>query len=113
MRLLLLAAPGGGKGTQGDRLSAMYRIQHISSGDVLRAAARADTPLGREVAAYQQRGDLVLADLVVPVEPARTPAFSQQGVNGNRGTSGLAHVILPFSRAGWLQAVVFTGQEHS
>jgi adenylate kinase len=74
LRLLLLAAPGGGKGTQGDRLSAMYRIQHISSGDVLRAAARADTPLGREVAAYQQRGDLVsdqiVFDLVIPVMAA-------------------------------------------
>jgi adenylate kinase len=71
LRLLLLAAPGGGKGTQGDRLAAHFHIQHISSGDVLRAEAGADTPVGREVAAYQRRGDLVpdqiVFDLLVPV----------------------------------------------
>jgi adenylate kinase len=74
LRLLLLAAPGGGKGTQGDRLAAFYRIEHISSGDVLRAEAGADTPLGREVAAYQRRGDLVpdqiVFDLLIPVMTA-------------------------------------------
>ena len=71
MRLLLLAAPGGGKGTQGERLASHFAVQHISSGDVLRAAARADTPAGREVASYQQRGDLVpdhiVLDLLIPV----------------------------------------------
>ena len=71
MRLLLLAAPGGGKGTQGERLASRFDVQHISSGDVLRAAARADTPAGREVASYQQRGDLVpdhiVLDLLIPV----------------------------------------------
>ena len=39
MRLLLLAAPGGGKGTQGERLASHFGVRHISSGDVLRAAA--------------------------------------------------------------------------
>jgi adenylate kinase len=71
LRLLLLAAPGGGKGTQGERLASHFAVQHISSGDVLRAAARADTPAGREVASYQQRGDLVpdriVFDLFIPV----------------------------------------------
>jgi adenylate kinase len=71
LRLLLLAAPGGGKGTQGERLAAHFAVQHISSGDVLRAAARAGTPAGREVASYQQRGDLVpdeiVFDLLIPV----------------------------------------------
>jgi adenylate kinase len=38
----MIAAPGGGKGTQGERLSAKFGIQHVSSGDLLRAAARAD-----------------------------------------------------------------------
>jgi adenylate kinase len=74
LRLLLLAAPGGGKGTQGDRLAAFYDIEHVSSGDVLRAEARADTPLGREVAACQRRGDLVpdqiVFDLLIPVMAA-------------------------------------------
>jgi adenylate kinase len=74
LRLLLVAAPGGGKGTQGDRLAAVYDVQHISSGDVLRAAARAGTPAGREVAGYQESGDLVpdkiVFDLVLPVVAA-------------------------------------------
>lgn len=74
MRLLLLAAPGGGKGTQGERLASHFGIRHISSGDVLRAAASDGSPAGREVAAYQQRGDLVpdqiVFDLLVPVVAA-------------------------------------------
>jgi adenylate kinase len=74
LRLLLLAAPGGGKGTQGERLAEFYHIEHISSGDVLRAEAEQDTPLGREVADYQRRGDLVpdqiVFDLVIPIMAA-------------------------------------------
>jgi adenylate kinase len=74
LRLLLIGAPGGGKGTQGDALASLYGIQHISSGDVLRAEARADTPVGREVAAFQRRGDLVpdriVFDLLIPVVAA-------------------------------------------
>jgi adenylate kinase len=74
LRLLLIGAPGGGKGTQGDALASLYGIQHISSGDVLRAEARADTPAGREVAAFQRRGDLVpdqiVFDLLIPAVAA-------------------------------------------
>jgi adenylate kinase len=74
LRLLLIGAPGGGKGTQGDALASLYGIQHISSGDVLRAEARADTLVGREVAAFQRRGDLVpdrtVFDLIIPVVAA-------------------------------------------
>jgi adenylate kinase family enzyme len=40
MRLLLLAPPGGGKGTQGERLAARFGVQHIAAGDLLRAEAR-------------------------------------------------------------------------
>ena len=71
MRLLLIAAPGGGKGMQGGQLAALYGIRHISSGDVLRAEAEAGTAVGREIAAYQQRGDLVpdhiVFDLLLPI----------------------------------------------
>jgi len=70
----MVAAPGGGKGTQGERLAADYGIQHVSSGEVLRAEAQAGTPVGREVAAYQRRGDLVpdeiVFDLLTPVVAA-------------------------------------------
>lgn len=71
MRLLLLAPPGGGKGTQGARLADRLGVQHISAGELLRAEARAGTPVGREVAAHQERGDLVpdaiVFDVLTPV----------------------------------------------
>jgi adenylate kinase len=50
MRLLLLAPPGAGKGTQGERLADRLGVQHVSAGELLRAEARAGTPVGREVA---------------------------------------------------------------
>ena len=58
MRLLLLAPPGAGKGTQGARLADRLGVQHVSAGELLRAEARAGTPAGREVAGHLQRGDL-------------------------------------------------------
>jgi hypothetical protein len=47
VRLLMIAAPGGGKGTQGERLAAKFSLQHVSSGEVLLAEARACAPVGR------------------------------------------------------------------
>ena len=49
MRLLLLAPPGAGKGTQGERLAAWSGVRHIAAGDLLRAEARAGGTLGREI----------------------------------------------------------------
>jgi adenylate kinase len=65
MRLLLIGAPGAGKGTQAELLAARYGIAHISSGDLLRQHVRDQTPLGRTVKAYLDRGDLVPDDLVM------------------------------------------------
>lgn len=64
MRLLMLAPPGGGKGTQGIRIAEELGLDHISSGDLLRKAVAQDTPLGREVEGYMQRGRLAPDDLV-------------------------------------------------
>jgi len=60
----MLAPPGGGKGTQGTRLAAALGVEHISSGDLLRAAVAEDTPLGREVDGYLERGELAPDALV-------------------------------------------------
>jgi adenylate kinase len=69
VRLLLLAPPGAGKGTQAKRLSQHYGIEHISTGDLLRREVAAGTPLGRQAKQYLDRGDLVpdqlLRDIVV------------------------------------------------
>ena len=65
MRLLLIGAPGAGKGTQAERLAARYKIAHISSGDLLRQHVRDQTSLGQQVKSYVDRGDLVPDGLVM------------------------------------------------
>ncbi len=65
MRLLMVAPPGAGKGTQAGRLAAHYGIAHISSGDLFRREVAAGTPIGRKAAAYLGRGDLVPDQLVL------------------------------------------------
>jgi adenylate kinase len=80
VRLLLLAPPGAGKGTQGARLAAWAGAQHIAAGDLLRAEAQAGSRLAREIAAYQARGDLVPDQIVLDVlTPAVTAAAAQGG----------------------------------
>jgi adenylate kinase len=80
VRLLLLAPPGAGKGTQGARLAAWYGVRHIAAGDLLRAQARAGGPAGREIAACQARGDLVPDQVVLDVlTPAVVAAAARGG----------------------------------
>jgi adenylate kinase len=57
MRLLLIGAPGAGKGTQAERLAARFGIAHISSGDLLRQHVRDQTSLGQTVKSYVGNGD--------------------------------------------------------
>jgi adenylate kinase len=63
--VVLLGAPGAGKGTQADILAARIGIPHLASGDLLRAAVAAGTPVGREADQYMSRGQLVPDDVVV------------------------------------------------
>jgi adenylate kinase len=65
MRLLLIGAPGAGKGTQAERLAARFGIAHISSGDLLRQHVRNRTSLGQRVKSYVDAGDLVPDGLVM------------------------------------------------
>jgi adenylate kinase len=65
MRLLLIGAPGAGKGTQADRLAERFGLAHISSGDLLRQHVRAGTALGQQVKQYVDGGDLVPDSLVM------------------------------------------------
>ncbi len=65
MRLLLVAPPGAGKGTQAELLAAHYGIAHLSSGELLRKEVAGQTEIGRTAAAYLERGDLVPDDLVL------------------------------------------------
>ena len=65
MRLLLIGAPGSGKGTQAERLAQRYGITHISSGDLLRQHVQEQTALGRQIQSYVDQGDLVPTGIVV------------------------------------------------
>ncbi len=65
MNILLLGPQGSGKGTQAKRISAEYRIPHIATGDMLRAAIAAETPLGQQVKPILERGALVPDDLMI------------------------------------------------
>ena len=57
--IILLGAPGAGKGTQAHMLEEQCKVAQISTGDILRTIAKMDTDLGREVARVQRAGDLV------------------------------------------------------
>jgi adenylate kinase len=71
MRLILLGPPGAGKGTQAQRLVRDYGIVQLSTGDMLRAAVRAGTPVGLRAKDIMDRGELVPDDVVVDIVAAR------------------------------------------
>jgi adenylate kinase len=65
VRIVLLGPPGAGKGTQARALGALWNIPQVASGDLLRAAVREKSELGREAARYMDRGQLVPDELVL------------------------------------------------
>jgi len=65
MKIIMLGAPGAGKGTQAKKLAERYSIPHISTGDIFRANIKNGTELGKKAKAYMDKGALVPDDLVV------------------------------------------------
>lgn len=65
MRIIMLGAPGAGKGTQAKRIAEKYNIPHISTGDIFRENIKNGTELGNKAKAYMEAGDLVPDELVL------------------------------------------------
>ena len=100
--LVVLGKQGAGKGTQCERLSAAYGLPHVSTGDILRAAVRAASPLGLEVAAVLEAGALVSDELVNRLvaerlgEPDAAPGVLLDGYPRTRGQAeALEEIVAP------------------
>jgi adenylate kinase len=79
MRLVLLGAPGSGKGTQAELLKAELGVPHISTGDLLRAAVKAGTPLGLKAKAVMEAGELVSDAIVSALIGERLDSIGSNG----------------------------------
>jgi adenylate kinase len=103
--VVLLGPPGAGKGTQGERIAATLGVPKIATGDVIRAAMKAGTPLGLEAKAYYDRGDLVPDSVIMGIirETMAAPAQANGAVlDGVVRTvpqaEGLAEVLASLGR---------------
>ncbi len=74
MKIIMLGAPGAGKGTQADKICAKYDIPHISTGDIFRANIKNNTELGQKAKSYMDQGLLVPDELVVDLVVDRVKA---------------------------------------
>jgi adenylate kinase len=79
MRIILLGAPGSGKGTQGRSLAEHFGARHVSTGDLLRAHIAEATEVGRAAAAYVRRGELVPDELMLQVAGAAVSEAAREG----------------------------------
>src|SRR6201986_712749 len=79
MRLLLIGAPGAGKGTQAERLAERFNIAHISSGDLLRQHVRDETSIGQTIQAYVDAGALVPNSMVLDMLRKPVVAAAESG----------------------------------
>jgi len=79
MRLILLGAPGAGKGTQCKRITAEYHLPHLSSGDILRQEREQKSELGRKAQEYMDSGALVPDELIVEMMAGAIEKTTQEG----------------------------------
>jgi adenylate kinase len=112
MRVLLVAPPGAGKGTQAAKLADHYGIANLSSGKLLRQEIAADSEIGREATAYVRRGDLVPDDVIFQVlagpliEAAQNGGYVLDGFPRNLHQAEAAYRAAKENPSIELQAVV-------
>ena len=100
MLIVFLGPPGSGKGTQAERLSANYELPKVSTGDMLRQAVSAGTPLGEQVQGIMAAGDLVPDDVMLAVVEerlARPDCASGAILDGYPRTRGQAETLDPLA----------------
>src|SRR5690606_565481 len=96
MILILLGAPGAGKGTQAQRIVETRRIPQLSTGDMLREAIQSGSPLGKKVQNIMDRGDLVSDEIIEKIITARIKEPDCAGgfiLDGAVRTTGQAKMI--------------------
>jgi adenylate kinase len=79
MRIILLGAPGSGKGTQGEALARHFNVRHVSTGDLLRRNIAEGTELGQLAKEYVQRGELVPDELMLQVAGSAVTEAAREG----------------------------------
>ena len=81
IKVVFLGPPGAGKGTQAQRIAEKYNIPHISTGDILRAAVKEGTELGKLAKSYMDRGELVPDDVIIGIirERLSQPDVKERG----------------------------------
>jgi adenylate kinase len=79
MRVLMVAAPGAGKGTQAEKLAARYGVAHLSSGELLRHEVNAGTTIGKQASEDLRHGDLVPDELILAMLTEPIIAASRNG----------------------------------
>ncbi len=109
VRMLILGRQGAGKGTQAVRLSVLCDVPHISTGDMLRAAVKAGTPLGQRAGEIMRAGDLVPDDLMIGIVDERLQEVdAQRGwiLDGFPRTVGQAQALAEITEKAPLDVVV-------
>src|SRR4051812_14502127 len=102
MRVLMIAPPGAGKGTQGALIAAHFDIPHIASGDLLRDHVARGTPLGLAVRSHLDRGELVPDSIVLDMVAQGFQAAARAGgfvLDGVPRTMDQARALYQMSRA--------------
>ncbi|MDO5567419.1 MAG: adenylate kinase, partial [Planctomycetia bacterium] len=79
MKMVFVGPPGAGKGTQADKIVAKYKVLHLSTGDMLRAARDAKTPIGLKAEEYMSAGQLVPDEVIIGIIGERLAQDDAQG----------------------------------